>query len=801
MSYNDPHLLQKQNDCLKLYLEHNGSDHDVIEQKMREMGWTNFSHRILHNRNYRGKHVKGWIDALGWKQILINQFLELGYEPIKPETDWTASVPLAGKVLSSATSSGVVALDTGKRDDSDPVDSTVEVPVNAFHAWLQKVSPELKWDAEYHKYICRQLERMDRGEIKRMMVFVPPRHGKSELVTVRYAAWTLKNDPSKNVIVASYGQKLANNFSRKIKRILGHDWELKKKEEAEATTGMAEPTGAASIPACHACSSGVTTSELEKSRDFNPSTSYSVSTAYLTSGCGASLTADQVYAGGTDSPSCTCHRAGEQDARPPVEECPFPFVSDRPKNTEAEWETTKGGGLRAVGVGGGITGFGADLIIVDDPVKSRAEAESKTRREGVWDWFNDDVMTRLEPDGNIILIQTRWHEDDLAGRLLRQTEEGETEPWTVINLPAIATGKLTSGAPKSEPEAIATGSSESEPRAIATGSTVTTRSAEIDDSIRQSDPKPRAMGFPPLYSRVKDEDDWTASVPLACEVSKLDRDADFLGVTASRDEAQISEELAPCISSGEQDAHPPVVNGVASKRDDCGPVLGDQIGRVPGESLWPWRYSVRKLEQRRQQIGTYSFSALYQQRPVPAEGGLFKREWFSRIITAPPAYLKWIRGYDLGVVSSEDSDFTASFRVAFDDEENLYIDGGVRRRMEFPEQRRFILSRIATERNTVHIVEGTHNGSALVQAITSERPGRRHLLKVVKVREPKEARAVDWINIAEQGRMYLIRAAWNQEFIDECCSFPLGTHDDQVDAVSLAVRAAKRVKSNKLHKF
>ena len=69
---------------------------------------------------------------------------------------------------------------------------------------------------------------------------------------------------------------------------------------------------------------------------------------------------------------------------------------------------------------GGVTGFGAGLIVIDDPVKSRAEAESQTYRDNIWDWFNDDLYTRLEPDGAIILIQTRWHEDDLAGRLLRE---------------------------------------------------------------------------------------------------------------------------------------------------------------------------------------------------------------------------------------------------------------------------------------------------------------------------------------------------------------------------------------------
>jgi predicted phage terminase large subunit-like protein len=100
-----------------------------------------------------------------------------------------------------------------------------------------------------------------------------------------------------------------------------------------------------------------------------------------------------------------------------------------------DWETLEGGGVRAVGVGGGITGQGGDLIIIDDPVKSREEAESAVYREKCWEWYTDDLYTRLEPNGAIIIIMTRWHEDDLVGRILKSDKAGD---WTVINLPAIA---------------------------------------------------------------------------------------------------------------------------------------------------------------------------------------------------------------------------------------------------------------------------------------------------------------------------------------------------------------------------
>jgi len=213
-----------------------------------------------------------------------------------------------------------------------------------FREWVRHTSPNLDWDARHLEALFQRLDKVTSGECDRLMVFMPPRHGKSETVTVHYAAWRMEQDPTTSVIIGSHSQKLADRFSRKIKRI------------------AAEPHSALR----------------------------------------------------------------------------------RRLNTASEWETGLGGGIRAVGVGGGITGFGANLVIIDDPVKSRAEAESKTYRERVWDWFNDDLYTRLEPDAAIILIQTRWHEDDLAGRLLKESEDGG-EHWDVISLPALSEPPASAG--------------------------------------------------------------------------------------------------------------------------------------------------------------------------------------------------------------------------------------------------------------------------------------------------------------------------------------------------------------------
>lgn len=108
----------------------------------------------------------------------------------------------------------------------------------------------------------------------------------------------------------------------------------------------------------------------------------------------------------------------------------------------ADGETTAGGGLRSVGVGSALTGFPADLLLVDDPHKDRASADSRRQREAVWHWWSAVATSRLSPGAPVCVIQTRWHEDDLTGRLL--THEGRAEDggrWHVIHLEAIHTGK------------------------------------------------------------------------------------------------------------------------------------------------------------------------------------------------------------------------------------------------------------------------------------------------------------------------------------------------------------------------
>lgn len=179
---------------------------------------------------------------------------------------------------------------------------------------------------------------MAAGKIKRLMVFLPPRHSKSEQVSRLFSAYYLSRNPDKYVGLASYGVELARTLAR------------------AARSNYREAGGSIS----------------------------------------------------SESAAVT------------------------------HWETTKGGGMWAAGVGGAITGKGAHLLVIDDPVKDAADARSEVIRQGQREWWSSTFRTRLEPGGAIIVIQTRWAMDDLSGWLLEQEAGDEPEGWHIVCLPAIA---------------------------------------------------------------------------------------------------------------------------------------------------------------------------------------------------------------------------------------------------------------------------------------------------------------------------------------------------------------------------
>lgn len=207
-------------------------------------------------------------------------------------------------------------------------------------------------DAAHHRLIARHLEAVERGDIKRLMITMPPRHGKSMLASEFFPAWYIGRNPDHYVVTATYAQELADDFGRKVKNQIEDD-------------------------AFKAIFPGVNLADDSKSaKRFHIDGSL----------------------GGYE------HSTGQR------------------------------GAFYAVGVGGPLTGRGAHLLLIDDPVKNREDAESEVIRKKTKDWYTSTAYTRLMPGGRIVIIQTRWHEDDLAGWL--QTEHGH-EGWTILDLPAI----------------------------------------------------------------------------------------------------------------------------------------------------------------------------------------------------------------------------------------------------------------------------------------------------------------------------------------------------------------------------
>lgn len=225
---------------------------------------------------------------------------------------------------------------------------------------LMMPDPEDPDDAErsrykpalHHRALAAQLEEVEKGNCIRLIITMPPRHGKSEEASRMFPAWFLGRDPYRQVMIGGYSETFAEKeFGAKIKRII-------------------------------------------------QSQAYKQVFPLATLEGGSTAVDNLVFA--------------------------------------------EGGNIASIGRKGATTGRGADLFIIDDPVKDRMEANSKTIRDQIWDWYNDVVKTRLVNEfAAVIIIMTRWHEDDLVGRLTDPKNpnypyHGEENPWTILDLPALA---------------------------------------------------------------------------------------------------------------------------------------------------------------------------------------------------------------------------------------------------------------------------------------------------------------------------------------------------------------------------
>lgn len=336
-----------------------------------------------------------------------------------------------------------------------------------------------------------------------------------------------------------------------------------------------------------------------------------------------------------------------------------------------------GGGMITAGAGGPILGKGANVLIIDDPVKNAQEAFSKTRRETVWNWYRSTAMTRLEPGGSVVLIMQRWHEDDLAGRLL--ANEGRVEEggrWTVLTFRALA------------------------------------------------------------------------------------------------------EE-------------------------------GDILGRPVGEALWPERFPAEVLIADYKKDNEYWFSAQYQQRPQPLEGGLFQRSWIRYFYPSsePTEFSEervlYLDGpeiptrvkqsecstfitVDLAASLKESADYTVATVFRTTPMGELLIEDVIRRRISGPDQVPMLFRLNEHYRPYAFYIEKT------AYQITAVQAARMAGLPVIEVdprgKGPKEVRAIPAAETMRAGKIYLRSyASWNEPFVEELLEFPTGRHDDQVDTLSMAV--------------
>lgn len=222
----------------------------------------------------------------------------------------------------------------------------------SFTKWT-KPDYQINW---HHRIMAEKLNAFVAGDITRLIIQAPPRHGKSEKVSTRLPAYIFGKRPDAQIIATAYSSELAQKNNRAVQRVM----------------------------------------ESERYKKLFPMT--------------------RLYDKASRS-TATHSYMRNSDV--------FEIVGHR-------------GAYRSAGIMGAITGMGADYLIIDDPIKNREEADSPVYRDKLWEQYTSTLYTRLEKGGGICIIMTRWHEDDLVGRLLQLAEsDPHSDQWDVLNLPAI----------------------------------------------------------------------------------------------------------------------------------------------------------------------------------------------------------------------------------------------------------------------------------------------------------------------------------------------------------------------------
>ncbi len=217
---------------------------------------------------------------------------------------------------------------------------------------------------EFHRQTCEYLDKLLFGEIKKLMIFMPPQHGKSEISSRRFPAHALGQNPDYKIGVCSYSADLASSFNRDIQKII---------QSPEYAELYPDTMLSSSVPSSYQVVKGVQNSHIFE----------------------------------------TLGRKG--------------FV-------------------KTVGVEGSLTGTPLDIGIIDDPFKDRKTANSLTKRNSIWEWYQDVFKARLHNDSKELMLFTRWHEDDIAGRILdpdnEYYNEAEANEWTVVVFQALKEDEL-----------------------------------------------------------------------------------------------------------------------------------------------------------------------------------------------------------------------------------------------------------------------------------------------------------------------------------------------------------------------
>lgn len=407
-----------------------------------------------------------------------------------------------------------------------------------------------------------KLEAVERGDIKRLMIFMPPRHSKSEIGSIQFPAWAIGRNKDRHIIESSYSGDLATDFGRQTRNLI-------------------------------------------KSQKYQ-----------------------NIFRG--------VKLAEDSEAK-------------------GKWNTNGRGAYNAVGVGGATTGKGADFLVIDDPVKNRADAESETIRENIWNWYRSTARTRLSPTGAIVLIMTRWHDDDLAGRILQKPSG-----WEVISFPAIA---------------------------------------EHDEKYRKK-----------------------------------------------------------------------------------------------GDALWADFFTKEILEQTKEDIGSYEWSALYQQNPIDEASQEFHKHWFREREWEEVARLNTRRFLTIDTAISEkaSADFTGFCDNSVDSQNNWNLKAW---NMKInPKDLIDLLFKLHRERDYENIgIEKTIYLDTLKPFLDDEQKKRNFFLPIINLehkQQKKELRIRGLIPRYQAGAVYHIKGEC-KELEHEMLRFPKGVHDDVLDATAYQLHLAE----------